>query len=211
MFTFEQMHSPKVHRLSLKRGSSRKGQSGASRIPARPLPKTCDSRINVFLTMPEERTGEQLVNPSERRQLALSTLSHRWAILLAGGEGQGMRPFVERWLGESRPKQYCSFYGERSMLEGTVRRPAELAAPEHILTVIGRGHSRFLREGALPGRVIEQPESLKTRNGSNDFSVTQHLNRLARFRTRGGSCHCPTYVHFEGSDGAISNQQEVLR
>ena len=105
------------------------------------------------------------MNPSQKRLLALTPSSHRWAVLLAGGEGQRMRPFVERWLGESRPKQYCSFYGERSMLEDTARRAAGLVAPDHILTVIGRGHSRFLREGALPGRIIEQPESLGTGPG----------------------------------------------
>lgn len=76
-----------------------------------------------------------------------------------------MRPFVERWLGDSRPKQYCSFYGKRSMLEDTARRAAELVPPNHVLTVIGRGHSRFLGERALPGRIIEQPHSLDTGPG----------------------------------------------
>ena len=33
----------------------------------------------------------------------------RWGILLAGGEGTRMRPLIRSWLGENRPKQYCTF------------------------------------------------------------------------------------------------------
>jgi len=42
-----------------------------------------------------------------------------WSIILAGGEGERTRPFIERWLGYHRPKQYCSFVGNRSMLQHT--------------------------------------------------------------------------------------------
>jgi hypothetical protein len=31
-----------------------------------------------------------------------------WSIVLAGGEEHGVRPFVQRWLGRPRPKQYCN-------------------------------------------------------------------------------------------------------
>ncbi len=58
-----------------------------------------------------------------------------WSIVLAGGEGERLRPFVERWLGRHRPKQYCAFVGTRSMLHAKSRSwPA----------VIGR------RDGRLP-------------------------------------------------------------
>jgi mannose-1-phosphate guanylyltransferase len=91
--------------------------------------------------------------------------AHRWAILLAGGEGLRMRPLIRRWLGDDRPKQYCAFYGSRSMLEHTAHRAAKLVPFHRILTVIGNGHGRFLGENALPGRMIEQPESRDTGPG----------------------------------------------
>jgi hypothetical protein len=45
-----------------------------------------------------------------------------WSIVLAGGEGERIKPLVQRWLGRHRPKQYCSFVGTRSMFQPTLDR-----------------------------------------------------------------------------------------
>jgi len=77
-----------------------------------------------------------------------------------------MRPFVEEWLGYELPKQYCSFYGTKSLLGYTLDRAARLAGEERVVTVIGNGHTVFLREeSALPGRWLEQPVSKGTGPG----------------------------------------------
>ena len=44
-------------------------------------------------------------------------LPYLWSIVLAGGEGKRLAPMVKQWLGEERPKQYCTFTGTRSMLQ----------------------------------------------------------------------------------------------
>lgn len=93
-------------------------------------------------------------------------LQHRWAIVLAGGEGERLRPFIVRWLGQHRPKQYCTFTGSRSMLQHTLDRMRGLILDSHLLTVIGKEHSRFLsHHPPLPGRILEQPENLDTGPG----------------------------------------------
>lgn len=82
-----------------------------------------------------------------------------WPIVLAGGEGRRMQPFIQRWLGERRPKQYCTFVGTRSMLEHSWCRALAVARPGRVITVVGGGHRHFLagmRE-VPPGPVIEQP------------------------------------------------------
>jgi mannose-1-phosphate guanylyltransferase len=93
--------------------------------------------------------------------------TRRWAVVLAGGEGRRLRPLMERWLGQNRPKQFCTFVGSRSMLEHTVDRAASLAAHERVLTVIGKGHSPYVGEirRGLPGRIIEEPEGRGTGPG----------------------------------------------
>ncbi len=48
--------------------------------------------------------------------------NHLWSIILAGGEGERMRPFIRRWLGHHKPKQYCTFVGSRSLFQHTVDR-----------------------------------------------------------------------------------------
>lgn len=92
----------------------------------------------------------------------------RWAIVLSGGEGERMRPFVERWMGSHRPKQYCAFTGQRTMLEHTYDRALDLVAPERIVTVIGQNHARYLqnpRKLDVPGPVLEQPAKKDTSPG----------------------------------------------
>jgi len=42
-----------------------------------------------------------------------------WSIVLAGGEGERIKPLVLRWLGRHRLKQYCSVVGMRSMFQHT--------------------------------------------------------------------------------------------
>jgi mannose-1-phosphate guanylyltransferase len=78
-----------------------------------------------------------------------------------------MRPFIRHWLGEERPKQYCTFVGNRSMLEHTWGRAVAVASPERVVTVVGDGHLRYLagRAGSAPGPVLEQPRNCGTAPG----------------------------------------------
>jgi mannose-1-phosphate guanylyltransferase len=87
--------------------------------------------------------------------------------VLAAGEGQRMRPLIRHWLGEERPKQYCAFVGNRSMLRHTWDRARLLGAPERVVTVVGRGHWRFLDDPCerAPGPLLEQPRDCGTAAG----------------------------------------------
>lgn len=60
----------------------------------------------------------------------------RWAIVLAGGEGERLKSWTREKFGEAKPKQYCSVGGERTLLELALERAAAVAPPERILTVI---------------------------------------------------------------------------
>lgn len=91
-----------------------------------------------------------------------------WSIILAGGEGERTRPFIEQWLGCHKPKQYCTFVGNRSMLQHTLDRADRLVRPEHKVTVIGRNHREFVNEtleGHRSGHVILQPRNCGTAAG----------------------------------------------
>lgn len=96
-----------------------------------------------------------------------NTTGKHWAVVLAGGEGQRVRPLVQRWLGRHVPKQYCTFVGTRSMFQHTLCRARMLTDPEHILTVIAPGH----RQEALAqceeraGQVLVQPRNRDTAAG----------------------------------------------
>ncbi len=91
-----------------------------------------------------------------------------WSVVLAGGEGERTRPFIERWLGYHLPKQYCSFVGTRSMLQHTWDRADQLAGPERKVTVMAKQHhgvawNQLGNEGS--GKIIFQPQNHNTAAG----------------------------------------------
>lgn len=90
---------------------------------------------------------------------------NRWAIVLAGGEGERLRPLVESWLGHARPKQYCRFVPPASMLERTLARAECLVPRERILTVVGREHDAYLEDQRTLGRLLVQPQDRGTLPG----------------------------------------------
>lgn len=63
-----------------------------------------------------------------------------WTIVLAGGEGERLRPLMERWWGAHRPKQYCAFVGRRSMLRHTLERAERLGGGERMVVVVAKHH-----------------------------------------------------------------------
>jgi len=100
----------------------------------------------------------------------MSGSSIRCGIVLAGGEGKRLQPFISRFRKEVLPKQYVNFIGTRSMLEHTLDR-AEQLIPRHLLfTVVGRNHmdhpevQRQLSSRPR-GTVIVQPENKDTLPG----------------------------------------------
>lgn len=87
----------------------------------------------------------------------------KWAIVLAGGEGERLKPFVQSWFGYPYPKQFCTFCGTRSMLEHTLYRTARVVGNQ-IVTVVDSTHTPFL-PNELPGTIIEQPQNKGTAAG----------------------------------------------
>ena len=91
-----------------------------------------------------------------------------WAVVLAGGEGERVRPLVDRWVGHHRPKQYCAFTGTRSMFQHTVDRALELVPPERIVAIAARSHQREITTqlDQRPVRaVLLQPDNRDTAAG----------------------------------------------
>ena len=100
--------------------------------------------------------------------MPLSHSQNVWSIILAGGEGQRTQPFIQEWLGYSKPKQYCTFVGKRSMLRHTLDRADRLGRPDHKVTVVAENHMPYARETfnkQQAGEVILQPKNCDTAAG----------------------------------------------
>ena len=98
----------------------------------------------------------------------LNPQNSTWSIVLAGGEGERIRPLVTRWLGRHKPKQYCRFTGKRSMLEHTLDRADRISGLERKVTIIARSHRQEVGpqfEQHASGIVVEQPSNRDTAAG----------------------------------------------
>jgi len=91
-----------------------------------------------------------------------------WGIILAGGEGERLKSFVREQFGADVPKQFCAFFGRRTMLERTILR-ARLLIPSDRLVVSGTAHQRAHMFRSLgdrpPGSVLFQPLNRDTAPG----------------------------------------------
>lgn len=94
--------------------------------------------------------------------------THLWAIVLAGGEGERLKPYVRECYGTDRPKQFCSFAGRHTLVEETVLRAETFLPPEQVLVVGTEHHLPYLLEclgQRPPGTILIQPESRGTALG----------------------------------------------
>jgi len=91
-------------------------------------------------------------------------------LVLAGGEGKRLQPFIKSLGKGTLPKQYVNFIGTRSMLEHTLQRAEKLIPSARVLTVITESHLKYpeVREqcSSRPiDTVIVQPENKETGPG----------------------------------------------
>jgi mannose-1-phosphate guanylyltransferase len=93
---------------------------------------------------------------------------HLWGIILAGGEGTRLQPYIEQIYGYPRPKQYCTLTGTRSLISHTKDRVLRFIPPEHLMTIVNSCHSRYISEeieNKIPGTLVIQPIPRETTAG----------------------------------------------
>src|SRR5712671_4848660 len=109
----------------------------------------------------ETRSGAP--DPVEEAPFVLSSLRrsrHRWAVVLAGGDGTRLQSLTLKITGDSRPKQYCSILGGESLLVQTRARVESVFHVDRELFVVTRAHETYYREelqNVDDFRIIQQP------------------------------------------------------
>lgn len=105
--------------------------------------------------------------------------SHRWAIVLAAGDGTRLRSLTTDRRGVTTPKQFCSLHDGRSLLSDALDRAGRVVSRERIVTVVAEQHQRWW-EAPLSswhaGNVVVQPRNRGTAPGL----LLPLLNILAR-------------------------------
>jgi mannose-1-phosphate guanylyltransferase len=65
---------------------------------------------------------------------------HAWAVILAGGDGTRLRELSYKVSGDRRPKQFCEFFGGKSLLAHTRDRLEPLFLDENTFFALNHAH-----------------------------------------------------------------------
>lgn len=104
-----------------------------------------------------------------------------WSIVLGRGDAGRMTEFIQHWLGAPKPKQYCTFVGDRSLFQHTLDRASTLSRQEHIVAVVSREQSQEAWsqiEGRGAGTVLLEPRACDSAAGIY-LSLTYLMRRDA--------------------------------
>ncbi|HEY0682534.1 MAG TPA: sugar phosphate nucleotidyltransferase [Steroidobacter sp.] len=68
---------------------------------------------------------------------------HRWALVLAAGDGSRLRALTTQPCGTPVPKQYCSLNGGPSLLEDALTRARSQVAGDRVCAIVAQQHHRW--------------------------------------------------------------------
>jgi mannose-1-phosphate guanylyltransferase len=108
--------------------------------------------------------SSKLVEAPKRHFAPATGSPNRWGIVLAGGDGVRLLELTQSVWGDYRPKQFCQFLGNRTLLEDTRRRAEQSVSPEQILYAVTRAHEDYYLPSLAdrPSQRIVQPSNKGT-------------------------------------------------
>src|ERR1041384_6341383 len=131
-----------------------------------------------------------------------SKRAHRWAVILAGGEGARLRSLTRTIVGDERPKQFCPILGDETLLDQTRKRVALVVPPRRTLFVLTRTHERFYRS-----HLREVPSELlvvQPKNRGTAPAILYSLMRLSKLDPLSTVAFFPSDHYFSDDAGFMS-------
>lgn len=80
--------------------------------------------------------------------LRFANETHReaWAVILAGGDGTRLQKLTLKIAGDSRPKQFCRIFGNKSLLGHTRERLSSIFRKTRTMFVVTKAHETFYND-----------------------------------------------------------------
>jgi mannose-1-phosphate guanylyltransferase len=133
---------------------------------------------------------------------------HRWAVILAGGDGKRLLPLTRKLSGDDRPKQFCRVLGNETLLDRTLRRVERIVSPDRTFSVVTRAHRNFYSAHAADLRyagVLVQPL-----NRGTSPAIVYSLVRLHEIDPRGAIAFFPSDHHFTDDEALAHCVREAF-
>jgi mannose-1-phosphate guanylyltransferase len=140
------------------------------------------------------------------RSIRNDTKFDRYAVILAGGDGTRLRDLTFAAAGDDRPKQFCSFMGNGSLLELTRRRVSRSITTENTFFSLTKKHERFYTPelGNVPDTLkVIQPDGRGTAP-----AILYSLMRIAKQDPNARVAFFPS-DHYFADDKAFMERVEV--
>lgn len=105
---------------------------------------------------------------SRSRTARDSAAAHRWAIVLAAGEGSRLSSITRDRRGDMVPKQFCSLNGTSTLLDDALARAHRVAPPERTIVIVAADQEHHWRDAlaAIPAdNIVVQPRNRGTAPG----------------------------------------------
>ncbi len=134
---------------------------------------------------------------------------HAWAVVLAGGDGTRLQELTNRIAGDSRPKQFCQFFGGKSLLAHTRERIAPLFSQDQTLFLLARAHEPFYRDPLAD--VHDRRKVVQPANRGTAVAIALCLRMIAQQDEDAVVAFFPSDHHYSNGAAFLESVESGLR
>jgi mannose-1-phosphate guanylyltransferase len=118
-----------------------------------------------IVDFPASPFGKTFAGPTAMPGFANEHFRDPWGVILAGGDGTRLRRLTSKIAGDSRPKQFCRIFGNKSLLGQTRERLRPVFRETRTMFVVTKTHAPFYSDelsDAPASNLIVQPANRGT-------------------------------------------------